>query len=121
MADGPAGFRRGFPCPAVLRIRLGLRMFSATGPLPSMAGRSRPLRLTCLGHIDVLQPRPPKGPVWAPPRSLAATDGITSELCEAKLASKASALFSFPPGTEMFQFPGCASDTPMDSEYGDCL
>ena len=40
-------------------------------------------------------------PVWANPRSLAATDGI-------------STLISLPPGTEMFQFPGlalaCASD-----------
>ena len=33
--------------------------------------------------------------VWAPPRSLATTWGITD-------------LFSFPPGTKMFQFPGLA-------------
>ena len=33
--------------------------------------------------------------VWAPPRSLATTWGITN-------------LFSFPPGTKMFQFPGLA-------------
>ena len=77
MADGPAGFRRGFPCPAVLRIRLGIRRFSITGLLPSLAGLSRPLRLICFCHIDVLQPRTPKDPVWASPRSLAATDGIT--------------------------------------------
>ena len=34
--------------------------------------------------------------VWALPRSIATTKGITG-------------LFSFPPGTKMFQFPGFAS------------
>ena len=34
-------------------------------------------------------------PVWAVPRSLATTDGITD-------------LFSLPPGTEMVHFPGLA-------------
>lgn len=79
MADGPAGFRRGFPCPAVLRIRLGIRSLSPTGLLPSLAGLSRPVRLHCFCHVDVLQP--PVDPkihgLWASPRSLAATDGIT--------------------------------------------
>ena len=40
-----------------------------------------------------LQPRPACRPVWAPPLSLATTQGIVS----------------FPPGTEMFQFPGFPS------------
>ena len=45
-------------------------------------------------------PAPVKRTVWAPPRSLAATEGI----------SRAYALLiSLPPGTEMFQFPGFAS------------
>ena len=45
----------------------------------------------------VLQPPPCVATrrVWAPPRSLAATGGII-------------VLFSFPPGTKMFQFPGLA-------------
>ena len=37
-----------------------------------------------------------KQSVWASPRSLAATSGIL-------------VLVYFPPGTKMFQFPGCAS------------
>ena len=78
MADGPAGFRRGFTCPAVLRIPLGIRSVSATGLLPSMPGLSRPLRLHCFCHIEVLQPPGDIIPgLWAVPLSLAATDGIT--------------------------------------------
>jgi hypothetical protein len=77
LADGPAGFRRGFTCPAVLRIRLGIRRLSVTGLLPSLMGLSRPLRLTCFCHIDVLQPQGASPLVWAVPLSLAATDGIT--------------------------------------------
>ena len=77
MADGPACFMRGFPCPALLRIRSGSRSFSATGLLPPTVGLSRPLRLKSCSLLNVLQPRKPKLPVWAPPRSLAATDGIT--------------------------------------------
>src|SRR3569832_490216 len=46
LADGPAGFRRGFTCPAVLRIRLGGCWLLVTGLLPLLAGLSRPLRLT---------------------------------------------------------------------------
>jgi hypothetical protein len=77
LADGPAGFRRGSSCPAVLRIRPGIRRFSVTGLLPSLMGLSRPLRLTCFCHIDVLQPQGASPLVWASPLSLAATDGIT--------------------------------------------
>src|SRR5690606_6544663 len=47
LADGPAGFPRGFTCPVVLGIRLGESRLSATGLLPSVTGLSRPLRLTC--------------------------------------------------------------------------
>src|SRR5262249_2798924 len=77
LADGPAGFRRGFSCPAVLRIPLGIRLFLATGLLPSMPDLSRSLRLTNFCHIEVLQPQGASPLVWATPLSLAATDGIT--------------------------------------------
>ena len=43
-----------------------------------------------------LQPRSKIGAVWAPPRSLATTSGISD-------------LISFPEGTEMFQFPSLAT------------
>ncbi|CDN41085.1 hypothetical protein BN871_AB_00830 [Paenibacillus sp. P22] len=46
MADGPAGFPRGFTCLAVLGIRLGGNGLLGTGLLPLVAGLSRPLRLT---------------------------------------------------------------------------
>jgi hypothetical protein len=43
----------------------------------------------------------PEGTVWAIPVSLATTQGIS--------------LISFPPGTEMFQFPGCRLSRLFDS------
>ena len=46
LADGPACFTRGSPCPALLGIRSGGDAFSATGLLPPMASLSRLLRLT---------------------------------------------------------------------------
>ena len=45
LADGPAGFIRGFSCPALLGIRSGGSSLSATGLLPPTVGLSRPLRL----------------------------------------------------------------------------
>lgn len=94
LPDGPGGFVQGFTCPVLLGILLGFRgfrlpdyhrlwWFSQTLRLPSSHPlmESRNPSITCV--IEV----------WAVPRSLAATDGIT-------------VLFSFPPGTKMFQFPG---------------
>jgi hypothetical protein len=46
LADGPAGFIRGFTCPALLGIRLGGNRLLITGLLPSLAGLSRLLHLT---------------------------------------------------------------------------
>ena len=46
MGDGPPCFRRGFTCPALLRIRLGGTTISATGLLPSLMDLSRSLRLS---------------------------------------------------------------------------
>ncbi len=78
---------------------------SPTGLSPAPAARSSGLRPARHPSARAL-PRPPTrssnpgaaspagcaaAPVWAPPRSLAATRGI----------------LSFPPGTEMFQFPRC--------------
>ena len=36
LADGPARFMQGFPCPALLRIPLSLTLFTCTGLSPSM-------------------------------------------------------------------------------------
>jgi hypothetical protein len=78
---------------------------SPTGLSPSAVTRSSGLRLQVTGTAKRLPPPPahssnppraspagyPARGVWAPPRSLAATEGI----------------LSFPRGTEMFQFPRC--------------
>ena len=45
MGDGPPCFRRGFSCPAVLRIHAGEDSVSRTGLLPAMADRSKSLPL----------------------------------------------------------------------------
>jgi hypothetical protein len=81
------------------------RRSTPTGLSPAPAARSSGLRSSVVDRAKALpdpQTRPsnpgaasPAGcaaaPVWAPPRSLAATGGILSR----------------PPGTEMFQFPRC--------------
>ena len=80
MADGPAGFIRGFTCPALLGIRLGGCLLLSTGLLPAMAGLSRPLQLTNTFLTPCKTSHNPQCTrhwVWANPRSLAATDGIT--------------------------------------------
>jgi hypothetical protein len=83
LEGGPPMFRQDFTCPALLKDQ---SVFTRTGLSPAMAGLSRPFRLSPTDH-------------WPRPLSLATTDGIS--------------LMSFPPGTEMFQFPGFAS-----SHYG---
>ena len=54
--------------------------------------------------------------VWALPLSLATTQGITTitlqwkrQLVSYSTAKIMALLFSFPPGTKMFQFPGLSS------------
>ena len=78
LADGPAKFRQGFTCPALLRIPLSITLITCTGLSPSIVNLSRLFQffvheiswsynpkyaVTCL--------------VWANPRSLATTYGIT--------------------------------------------
>ena len=81
---------------------------SYTGLSPSMDVLSRTFYSHVKYNVAVLQPRMciATPAVWALPRSLATTRGIIS-------------LFSLPPGTKMFQFPGLAlllgkSDSPSD-------
>jgi hypothetical protein len=76
---------------------------SPTGLSPPPVGRSRTVRLgwvSCVPLARLGRPSNPgwrrRPPVWAPPRSLAATGGI----------------LSFPRGTEMFQFPRCPAAGP---------
>ena len=98
LPDGPGGFTQDSSCPALLRIplrfvSLRIRSYHALWlNFPEHSAHD----ISC--DIAVLQPRQcHKTPsVWAAPRSLATTRGITN-------------LFSLPPGTKMFQFPGFAS------------
>ena len=98
MGDGPPCFRRDFTCPVVLRITSGENGVSATGLLPSLTGLSRPLRLPRSFVTPIVRcPTTPKGVAFwfglFPFRSPLLRE---------------SRFLSFPPGTEMFQFPGSA-------------
>ena len=80
LPDGPGGFTQDSSCPALLRIPLDARMAPRTGLSPSAARRSRRFPSRSRSDTAALQPR--RGPegrpaVWAGPRSLATTGGIT--------------------------------------------
>ena len=97
MDDGPPRFPRGFTCLAVLGNLLGLFKVSRTGLSPSLAE---------LSHLLPL-------PIQVPRRSPTTPEGIASRRfrlfpVRSPLLGE-SRLISFPPGTEMFQFPGFAS------------
>ncbi len=78
LADGPARFTQGFTCPALLRIPLSITVLTYTGLSPSMATLSKvfqfikhPISWSYNPNIAVTTL------VWANPRSLATTSGIT--------------------------------------------
>jgi hypothetical protein len=78
LADGPAKFRQGFTCPALLRIPLSITSITNTGLSPSTVNLSR-LFLFSL-HKMSWSYNPSIAVttlVWANPRSLATTYGIT--------------------------------------------
>ena len=78
LADGPAGFTQGSSCPALLRVPLSISSLARTGLSPPMACLSRQFRFDPHGTSRPYYPGTAvTAPVWAPPRSLAATCGIT--------------------------------------------
>ena len=99
MRDGPRGFGQDFSCPGLLRCRLCRSSAFAYGAFTLCGAPFQGLRLASVRPF-VGGPTTPVGaetpPVWALARSLATTGAIIG-------------LFSLPPGTEMFQFPGFAS------------
>ena len=78
LADGPAGFRQGFTCPALLRIPLSIIFITCTGLSPCIVQLSRCFQF-CLHRISwSYNPGiAVTTPVWANPLSLATTHGIT--------------------------------------------
>ncbi len=99
LPDGPGRFAQDYSCPALLRMPRGLRTLRVRGSHPLRPGfPARSPRALGADKCGPTTPAEPKmtTPVWALPRSLATTGGITK-------------LFSLPPGTKMFQFPGFAS------------
>ena len=81
LPDGPGCFTQGSSCPALLRIPLPGANASPTGLSPSPARPSSRFRSRqLLGHRGPTTPATaPRGTarVWATPRSLATTKGIT--------------------------------------------
>ena len=77
LRDGPRRFRPGFTCPTLLGYRLGARRTWPTGLSPALVPFSKGLRLGS-DHSTTPAPRPRtvSRPVWAGPRSLAATEGV---------------------------------------------
>ena len=96
MADGPAGFTQDFSCPALLRIPLCFNSVSAKGLSPALA-----LFSSSFAYRIFLQSRGPTTPSRPEPWRFGLFPVRSPLLGE-------SLLFSLPPGTKMFQFPGFA-------------
>ena len=78
LPDGPGGFRQGFTCPALLRIPLCIIFLTCTGLSPCIAQLSRCFQFGL--HTTSWSYNPSIAVttlVWANPRSLATTYGIT--------------------------------------------
>ena len=75
MGGGPPDFPQGFSCLVVLRIPPGRLCLQVRGSHPLRPAFPKPFPWLPLLFGGPL-PRDPKIPVWAPPRSLAATCGI---------------------------------------------
>src|SRR6187402_2823963 len=78
LADGPAKFRQGFTCPALLRIPLSITLITHTGLSPSLVLLSSRFWFFVHEISWSYNPSCAVTPlVWANPRSLATTYGIT--------------------------------------------
>ena len=78
LTDGPAKFIQGFTCPALLRIPLSITFFTCTGLSPSTAPLSKGFQFITHQMAWSYNPNTAETVlVWANPRSLATTNGIT--------------------------------------------
>jgi hypothetical protein len=105
LEGGPPRFPRGFTCPVVLGIPRGRFRVSLTGLSPSLARRPSRFCYPSTSHSEVPQPRPQRRRFGLFP--------FRSPLL------RESRLISLPPGTEMFQFPGCRLSRLFDSPGDD--
>ena len=76
MGGGPPAFKPGYTCPVLLRILPDTLWISLTGVSPSAPDLSRVLQLSMPYRCGSPYPGRLGLPVWALPRSLAATRGI---------------------------------------------
>ena len=96
LRDGPRSFRQDFTCPALLRILSIYIILTCTGLSPSMIQLSRSIPFYIMHNIDS-----PSTPTL-PKQNRFGLFPVRSPLLRESL------LFSFPPGTKMFQFSGFA-------------
>ena len=96
LPDGPGSFNQDFSCPDLLRIPIILLILTCTGLSPPTVLLSRNIPF----HINnkITGPSTPN----TPKRSRFGLFPVRSPLLRESL------LFSFPPGTKMFQFSGFA-------------
>ena len=93
LQDGPRGFRPGFPCPTLLGYRIGGLRQSLRDYHPLWCHFPKDF-----GSIRSIPQLRPHNPGRCPARFRLVP--VRSPLL------RESRLISFPPGTEMFQFPG---------------
>ena len=105
MRDGPRGFTQDFSCPALLRCRLAATPVFAYGAVTRCGPPFQRVRLTFVTRFI----GGPTTPGRASPRAGFGLLRFRSPLLAQSL------LFSSPPGSEMFQFPGFASRTKRDA------
>ena len=78
LPDGPGRFRQGFTCPALLRVLLCIISVTCTGLSPPMVSLSSKFQFPLHTRSQPYNPsRAVTLLVWANPRSLATTYGIT--------------------------------------------
>ena len=79
LPDGPGGFTQGFSCPALLRIPLCPRLLRVRSRHPLRRDFPDASPRNCGARTWSYYPARARGPraVWALPRSLATTGGIT--------------------------------------------
>ena len=81
---GPPRFTQDFSCPALLRITLVTTTISFTGLSPSLVDLPKSFYYRCLHMLSSYNPTEKNSVVWADPRSLAATKGISIDFCSSR-------------------------------------